>query len=526
METSKTRVFDMSDRYILALDHGTSAMKAALVTVTGRIVGFTSEKSATRLLANGGAEQDTAQWWESLKKVCRTILDSTGVSPEDIEALSVSSMFSTTVAVDEKGEAVMPALLWMDGRGEPYVRRAMDGWPKIMDYGVSKALSFVRKTGGAPTLTGKDDIGHVLFVKHALPEIYEKTAWFLSSKDYLNFRLTGKCAASADSMTLFWVVDSRDINNLRYDEKLCRVFGIDAEKLPPLVPSTHILGPLLPEVARELGLSEKTVVAASSPDHQCAGVGAGCVEDFSGHIYIGTSSWVQCVVPFKKTDILHSIASLPTSVPGKYYAANEQDTAGGCLVFLQKILAAGGVDIPSFEKINALAASSPPGSGGVMFLPWLNGERSPVDDGNLRGGFFNLSCGTETGDLARAVMEGVALNLRWSLKYVERFIGRKMDPLRFVGGGALSDLWCQIIADVLDRTILRMEEPIQANARGAALIASVGLGRIKFSDIPALVPVNREFSPQPMNRDLYDGLFSAFLTFHRKNRGLFHRLNG
>ncbi|MFH2099410.1 MAG: FGGY-family carbohydrate kinase, partial [Pseudomonadota bacterium] len=342
---------------------------------------------------------------------------------------------------------------------------------------------------------------------------------FLPSKDWLNFRLTGRVCASRDSMTLFWVTDTRDPGNVRYDPGLIRRLGLDGEKLPPLVDSVDVVGELSEDVAREMGLPPGVPVVAGSPDHQCAAVGAGAVEDFMAHLYIGTSSWLQCPVPFKKTDVLHSIASFPFSVPGKYYAANEQDMAGGCVEFAARFLSA---DAPSVE---AWAREAAPGAGGVLFAPWLNGERTPVDDPNARGAFFNLSKTTTRADLCRAVLEGVAANTRWSLNYVERFCGQRLEPIRFVGGGARSRLWCRILADALDREVWQMARPRQANARGAAFIAAVGLGHAKWEDLPGLAPVAERFSPNLAGRAVQDEVFSRLLGLYKRNRRAFARMN-
>jgi len=178
-----------------------------------------------------------------------------------------------------------------------------------------------------------------------------------------------------------------------------------------------------------------------------------------------------------------------------------------------------------YPRLDAIAAEVPAGSAGVIFTPWLNGERTPVDDDTVRGGLHNLSTTTTRDHVIRAVLEGVALNTRWSLKYVERFCGRRLDPLRIVGGGARSDIWCQIFADVLDREIHQVTDPMQANARGAALIAAVGLGHTTFDRVPGLVDVQRRFRPDPGNRELYDELFAVFVELYKANKGIFKRLN-
>jgi xylulokinase len=508
---------------ILAIDHGTSGIKGALVTAFGEVLNHTFEPVSTTFLPGGGAEQDPAHWWEALKRAGATLLARLGRGRSAVAAVAVSSTFSSTVAVGPDGEAVAPCLTWMDARGAPFVRRLMGGFPAVAGYALPNLVRWVSRTGGGPSLSGKDDVGHVLYWMHSRPDIYERTAWFLPSKDYLNLKLTGVAASSFDAMTLFWVTDTRDPFAIRYDPELIARFGIDPGRLPTMRPSASILGRLRPAVARELGLRQDVQVVVGSPDHQSAGLGAGAVLDFDGHLYIGTSSWVQCTVPFRKTDVLHSIASLPTAIPGRYYCANEQDMAGGCLDLALRLLGVEG-DQP-YERLTALAAAVEPGAGGLVFAPWLNGERTPVDDPNLGGVLLNLTPATTPGQVARAVMEGVACNTRWSLEHVERFVGRALAPLSLVGGGARSTLWGQIFADVLDRPLRCPVAPQQANARGAAFVAAVALGEIGFQDIPALMVFERTFEPHPGLRQLYDDRYHALRDLHRSTRRLFARLN-
>jgi len=206
---------------------------------------------------------------------------------------------------------------------------------------------------------------------------------------------------------------------------------------------------------------------------------------------------------------------------------NEQDVAGGALSFLVDNILYHKDDPPDdvYKSLDKIAEQVPPGSNGLIFTPWLNGERTPVDDTTVRAGLFNMSMTTTMDDIVRAVMEGVALNSRWMLGYTERFIGREMPALNIVGGGGRSDVWCQIFADVMDREIRQVEGPMQANARGAAFIASVALGFIKFEDIPDLVKISKTYKPDPANRKLYDGLFNEFLQIYKNNKAMYARLN-
>ncbi len=521
----------MQDQYILAIDHGTSGIKAAIVSSRGKVMDFEFEETPILFLPGGGAEQDPHDWWRALINTSKKLVGKSAVAPEAITAVCVSSTFSTTVAVDAAGVPLMNAVTWMDYRGAEYVERFMKGFPSVCGYNLFKILRWLPKTGGGPTLSGKDDIAHVLLIKHRFPEIYARTHMFLPSKDYLNLRLTGEFAASFDSIQLFWVTDIRDVDHIRYDDNLIRCLGIERQKLPPLKKATEILGPLKKAVAEEIGLTGDVKVVMGSPDHQSALVGSGAVRDFEGHLYIGTSSWVQAIVPFKKTDVFRSIAAFPSAIPGKYQSVNEQDMAGECLDFiLEKVLQArpGHGRDPSMDiyaDLDAIVGRVPAGSYKLIFTPWLNGERTPVDDTALRGGLYNISKTTNQDQIVRAVMEGVAYNTRWSLKYVERFIRRKFGHLNMIGGGAKSDAWCQIFADVLQREIRQVENPMQANARGAALIAAVALGRIAFADIPGLTQIRRVFQPDPAHRAIYDELYGEFLNIYHANRGMFRRLN-
>jgi xylulokinase len=292
-----------------------------------------------------------------------------------------------------------------------------------------------------------------------------------------------------------------------------------------------VLGPLSPEAARELGLGEHVQVVTGSPDILAAAVGSGAVRDFEAHLCIGTSSWLSCHLPYKKTDLLHHMGTLPSALPGRYLLANTQESAGICLSFLKDLLFGDDELSTATEPPDIYAAFEraaervPAGSDRVIFMPWLNGERTPVDDHMVRGGFFNQSLQTTRGHLVRAVLEGVAYNSRWLLMYVEQFIGRRLGPIRMIGGGARSRLWCQIHADVLGRPIQQVDEPVLANARGAAFQAAVALGHLKVEEIPELVPVARTYEPDPKNRELYDALFREFLNLYKNNKAIFARLN-
>ena len=303
----------------------------------------------------------------------------------------------------------------------------------------------------------------------------------------MNLRLTGLFTATFDSILTSWVTDNRDPDNIRYYSGLVRGSGIDADKFPEIVPCTAVLGRLKADVAEALGLAADVQVVAGSIDNTAAAIGAGAVEDFIPHLYIGTSSWLAAHVPFKKTDPLASLASVPCAVPKRYLLTALQATAGGNLTFLRdNILYHRDELLPEekvpdlFKVLDQIAARVPAGSNGVIYTPWIWGERAPVDDRTLRAGLYNLSLHNTRADVIRAVFEGVAFNTRWLIEPFERFMGRKVEKIHLVGGGGNSDVWCQIFADVMNVEIRQVQDPVQANARGAAWIAAVGLGEIAF----------------------------------------------
>lgn len=509
---------------VLAVDLGTGGPKVAVVTTAGAVLASAFEPVQLLVRPGGGVDQRPGEWWDAVVAAGRRAL---GAADVEIGAVAVTGQWAGTVAVGADGEPLCDALTWMDARGAPHARRAAAAGPvRVAGYGPLRLARWIRLTGGAPSLSGRDALGHILYLQAERPDVYAATRVFLEPVDWLNFRLTGRAACSADTATLHWLTDTRDLSRIRHDPRLLRLAGIDAAKLPELLPSASVVGTLQPGPAAELGIAPGATVVTATGDTMSAAVGSGAVADFAAHLYVGTSSWIQCHVPFKRTDPLRAIASLPAALPGRYLVSCEQQTAGASLKVLREEWLAGTPEAQAgYAALDALAAAAPPGSGRVIFTPWLNGERTPVDDHLVRGGFHNLSLDTTRAQLVRAVLEGVALNARWMQDSVERFIRRPVGDLRFIGGGALSDLWCQIFADVLDRRILRVQDPVNANVRGAAFLAGLALGELTADEIPARAPVAAAFEPDARNRDAYDELSRELRALYKTTHRISARLN-
>jgi xylulokinase len=522
----------MDEQLVLAVDLGTSGCKTALVSRSGTVLAWAYRPVALHLLDGAGAEQVPEDWWQALLDTARQVLSEAKVAPSRVVAVCCSTQGEGTIPVNRDGVPLMNAITWMDMRGAAALRRQVSGWVNVAGYDPVKLVRWLRLCGGAPALSGKDPAAHMLFIRDMYPQVYQQTYKFLNVLDYLNFRLTGRFVATHDSILTSWVTDNRDVDHIRYHQGLLRASGIDADKFPTLVPCTEVIGQLSADVANALGLQHSTAVVAGAIDNSAAAIGAGTLADGDAHLYLGTSSWIGAHVSQKKTDLSAMIAAVPCAVPSKYLMMAMQTSAGNNLSFLkEKILyhqdeLLSEEQLPDVYKIfDRIAAKVPAGAHGLLYAPWLYGERCPVEDRSLRGGLFNLSLDHTRETVIRAILEGVALNTRWMVNPVQRFLGSKLDCLTAVGGGASSNVWCQIFADVLGLPIRQLAEPMQANAIGAATIAFVGLGQLDFATAAAQTRYRADYQPNRSHQQLYNNSFGAFTELHRRLAPLYQRLN-
>lgn len=521
-----------SARHILALDLGTGGPKAALVAEDGSVVAWEVESTALAMHPGGGAEQDPADWWRALSACVRRLVEAQPAEAASLAAIAVTSQWSGTVAVDAAGEPLAPAVIWMDSRGAPYVDAMVGGWPRVAGYGAARLQRYLRVSGGLPSHSGKDPSAHIAWLRAERPDVFHAARWFLEPADYLVLRLTGRAVSSYDCIALHFATDNRDLATVSYDDTLLRWQGLERGRLPDLVPSATIVGELTDAVAAEWGLRPGTPVANAIADLHSSVLGSGALADYEGHLYLGTSSWLSCHVPWKRVDIAHNQTTLPSALPGRYFVVNEHETAGACLTFLvervlvdpERLAAEHGVD-SAYQVLDLLAAQAEPGSNGVIFTPWLNGERTPVDDHTVRAGFHNLSLRASREDLIRSVFEGVAYNSRWLFEVVQRFTKHPMPSLALVGGGAASDIWAQIHADVLGVPIRQLAEPRLAGVRGAAFLAWLALGAATPEDLARRVPIRHVYEPDPVAAATYEPLYAEFKELYKANKGIYRRLN-
>ncbi|HEY9159537.1 MAG TPA: FGGY-family carbohydrate kinase [Desulfomonilia bacterium] len=528
--------------YVISYDIGTTACKTCIYRIADKIemVDSSLAEYPLYLMPDGGAEQVADDWWKAVCSGTKEVLACTKIAPGDISGISFCCQMQGSVMVDRAGNALRNPMGYMDARAKKQMEETVGGGLiKISGVNAFTLLNWLRLTGGAAA-TAKDPIWKYLWVRDNEPEIFASTHKWLDVKDYLLMRCTGNFAMTRDSANVTFLYDTRP-GKLSWHEGLCKRIGVNMDHLPPVVDSTDKVGGITEKAALEMGLKAGTPVFGGGGDVSLIALGAGCLATNDTHVYVGTSGWVSSCVDKRMVDVGAFVASILGAIPGKYNYTAEQETSGLCLKWVKDHLALDEIGIylekqhvcekeseyeSLYDFLNKVISETEPGSGGVIFTPWFHGNRAPREDPHARAMFFNL--GLETGKrmMVRSVLEGDAMHKRWSLEAVEKRVP-KQDVIRFAGGGAKSEVWCQIMADVTGKVVETIEEPQNAGALGAAVVTAVGLNIFKsFDEAKSMIPVKSVYSPQDRYRAVYDRNFKVFKGLYANNRKAFHLLNG
>jgi xylulokinase len=522
---------------ILAVDIGTTETKAVLVSPDGYI--DSSQVSCTLLYPEHSCvEQSPEELAGALYATCKNLLAAHPDLGGRLAGMVFTSQMQNTIPVGKDGKPLMNMLSWMDERAARFTREVMfRGLVKIQGYPITRLIKFLRITGGMPGKNGKDTVCKLAWMKLNMAELYDRVYKFLDVKDYALFLATGNYVTSHDMAYITWLMDTRDKDQGKWSWSgtIHDMFGLDPSRMPELRPSTAIAGRVTPEFSARTGVPEGLPVVNGSGDMLTSAIGSGAIEMGRMHINIGTAGWVAAHHPVVAVDTAHYLGTIASGIPNVYLLISKQETLGAALDWIKGILypdefAKGKTSGELYADMDRIAAQSPPGSNNVIITPWLYGERSPINNPSLRGQIFNIELDTTRADLCRAVMEGVAFNIRWGMQYVEKLSAKKSRPstddIRLIGGGSKSRIWCRIFADVLQKPVVQMMNPQMASAQGAAAIAMVSLGIYRdFGDIGRMLKKGERFVPDPGNKERYDTLFGHYKALYKNNRKEFSRIN-
>ena len=516
-------------KYILTHDLGTSGNKAVLFDLKLNALYQTSVKYPLYYPKQGWVEQEPEDFWNAVKKATHTLINENNINPDDIIGLIFDSQGNCTISIDEQGIPLMKCISWLDTRASAITHKYSEGKELVSGYNYETLNMFLEITGGAPGLNGKDPISHIQWLKQYELDIYKKTYKFLNVKDFIVYKCTNNAITSVDLGNVSWMMDS-DLNKLNWSDIILDKFEIDKQKLPEVKKSTDVAGNLTKNAAKKLGLRTDLPVFVGSLDFTAGALGSGAINEKHLIVCLGTADFVAAHISEQKKNIAYYTGSI-CSAQNIYLCVSKQETGAICLDWIVNQMFKGELEKYKnnpkelYKNLDDTVEESEAGAKNLIFTPWMYGERSPINDSNVRGGFYNLSLDHKRADLLRAVYEGVAFNIKWGLTYVERLVG-KSNQINAIGGGAKSNVWCQILADILEKNINKVAEPDLASNRGIAIIAMVGSGILKdFSAAIPLIQIEKSFKPNPNSKKIYKKIYREFTKIYERNTKMFENLN-
>ncbi|MDW8052667.1 MAG: xylulokinase [Armatimonadota bacterium] len=478
--------------YLLGIDLGTSGVKALLIDAAGRVIATATETYPLYTPQPLWAEQDPNEWWDATCRAIRQLLSTSQVNPADIKGIGLSGQMHGSVFLDEAGESIRPALLWCDQR-----TAAECAW-------ITERVgeSTVLQTTLNPVLTGFQ-AGKIIWLRNHEPAHFARVRRVLLPKDFIRYRLTGEAATEVSdaSGTALFDVPKRD---WAYD--ILDTLELPREWFPKVYESPEITGRVSAQAAQATGLAEGTPVVGGAGDQAAGAVGVGVVESGRASVSIGTSGVVFAHLDAPRVDLQYRTHTFCHAVPGAWHVMGVMLMAGGALQWYRDTFAP---DVP-FETLLQEAEGVAAGAEGLLFAPYLSGERTPYPDPQARGAFVGLTIAHKRGHCTRAVLEGVAFGLRDSLEIL-RAMQVPLHELRLTGGGAKSPLWRQILASVFQQPVYTLQAE-EGPAYGVALLAGVGVG--VWRSVPeacaATVQIASHTTPNPAQAAVYESAYTRY----------------
>jgi len=499
---------------LLGIDVGTSAVKAALVDPRGNLHAVGHAEYPLHHIRPAWVEQDPDDWWRGTCKAVKEALAKVPQGAERVLGLAVSCQAPTLLALDRSGTPLRPAMIWMDRRAEAETVRLAE---------LMGADQIYRITGNRPDALYL--AARLLWLRNHEPEVLERTWQFVQVNGYINYRLTGRLTLDPSHAVL---LQMRDYHKEQWSETLCSACGVAPSQFPQVMAAHGVQGEVTRQAAEATGLRAGTPVMAGTVDSPAAALEVGVVEPGIAAEMTGTSTVV--IIPNNRGLTEPALIALPHALPGIHLLLGAMVASGGCLRWFRdqfgqpEVQAASGGNADAFDLLTQQAAGVPAGSGGVIFLPYMMGERSPLWHTNARGVFFGLSLATPKAALVRAILEGAAFALRHNMEVALR-AGAEVREVRSVGGCSRSDLWNQIKADVLGRPLLLPRTSV-GSPFGAAVLAGMGAGI--YPDVRKslleMVQLGKRFDPIPENHERYMQSYKVFRDIYEHLKGDFDHL--
>lgn len=497
-------------RFIVAHDLGTSGDKASLHHADGRLIAAHTERYPVDFGAGGKAEQDPADWWHGVCAATRALLRETGTDPAAIAAVAMSGQMMGAVLVDERDEAIRPAVIWADTRAQAQTRALIDAIGADRGYDVL-----------GHRLDPTCSLPKMMWLREHEPEAWARTSCVLQAKDYVTLRLTGRrCIDPSDASG----TNAYDQRTGDWSDELLAAAAVDRGVLPDILPSASVAGGVTPAAARATGLREGTPVVIGGADGCTSALGVGLVGADSGAVVtLGTSAWISAAADSPVRDPQQRIITFDHVVPGRFVPLGAMQSAGASLQWFASTI---GVDGDAIGELVEAAGAEEAAREGLFFLPYLLGERAPIWDVNVRGSFIGIEHHHTRAQLARAVLEGVAFNLYGVFAAMSESV-RPIDSIDAVGGGAKGDVWLQLMADTWGVPVRRRTIVDEANSLGAAIIGAKTVGLVDdWAAARELSEVEAVFEPDDARHERALAGYVRFTDAYERLKGWFVPADG
>jgi len=485
-------------KYVIGVDLGTSAVKLLLVNQVGDVVQEVEKSYPLIQEKTGYSEQDPKVWVEQTVAGLSDLIKDFDEDPKKIEGISFSGQMHGLVLLDEHHDVLRNAILWNDTRTTEQCQQIYDR------VGEARLLDITKN----PALEGFT-LPKLLWVKEYEPEIYEKAHKFVLPKDYLRYKLTGKLQmeyADAAGTLLF------DMNTRSWSREICDVLDIDVNLCPELIASHDEVGEVTSKVAKRTGLAKETLVIAGASDNACGAIGSGILAHGETLCSIGTSGVVLSYESSSDKDFKGKVHYFNHGAPDAYYTMGVTLAAGYSLSWFKKVFA----EDETFEELLSEVGTVPVGSNGLIFTPYLIGERTPHADASIRASFIGMDGSHQRKDFVRAVLEGITFSLNESIE-IFREHGKVIDTIVSTGGGTKNEDWLQMQADIFDAKIIKLSSE-QGAGMGAAMLAAYGSGWYDSLQECAedFLRVEKEYFPDPHSVRIYRELFVLYKDIYNQ----------